>query len=788
MVKRGCLLFGLIAIFVFASNVYGKTVLVQTETGSVVAPMAVASDADAGAGQYIYTSLANAGILNWTVNIVDAGDYIVWGRVFSPSSSRDSFFVSVDGGAEEIWDTAEQTWSSQWQWTRVTKRNNGTPVALNATPRIFNLSAGTHQFTFRGRDANTFLDQLIITQDTSFVPQGKDPVLPLPPNPTLPVTGFFVSPQGSAQGDGSMQNPWDLQTALCSGRAYTMAGNGWPQCSRNGTAKVLPGDTIWLRGGTYGKGGATLFQSRLQGTADKPIIVKQYPGERATINGGISEALLSEPIENYARHVWYWGFEITNTSLQRVVPLNNNDTQIVGGRPGGLELFGEGAKAINLIIHDVGHPCIGFWQNVGNGGEINGVIMWGCGFDDTGTVYTLAGSGIYAQNTEGTRLIKDVISFREFTTGFKIYGGATNGFRVEGNVLFNNHQLNLEVIPNGGHNTERLVVTNNYTYRPRQDGRTGVEIGRRAVLPGPEYLYDEGVDAVVTNNYFVVGDFDPWPDPHGEYPGPGLWFDDFSNVTVTNNTFVGGNLAQWAKLPNTTGNWNNNAYFPIRAVNDPDRPFFYLAPPRSTSSPSQHYFNEWKNICNCDQNSTLTNGYPTQNLVVVRPNQYEQGRANIIVYNWQNLASVNVDLTNSGLRVGETFEVRDAQNFFGPPVYTGRYVGGAISLPTNLTTVVPYIGDLNPFEPYQLAHTPAEFNAYVLIKTDTARVVYGDVSDDGNVNIYDASLVAQYAIGIPVVNFNVDVADVSGDGNINLYDASLIAQYAVGLITKLPME
>ncbi len=71
---------------------------------------------------------------------------------------------------------------------------------------------------------------------------------------------------------------------------------------------------------------------------------------------------------------------------------------------------------------------------------------------------------------------------------------------------------------------------------------------------------------------------------------------------------------------------------------------------------------------------------------------------------------------------------------------------------------------------------------------DNVVKLLGDVNSDGNVNLYDASLVAQYAIALPVANFNADVADVSGDGNVNLYDASLIAQYAVGLITKFPRE
>ncbi len=69
---------------------------------------------------------------------------------------------------------------------------------------------------------------------------------------------------------------------------------------------------------------------------------------------------------------------------------------------------------------------------------------------------------------------------------------------------------------------------------------------------------------------------------------------------------------------------------------------------------------------------------------------------------------------------------------------------------------------------------------------DVSAGVYGDVNSDDNITIFDASLVAQFAIGLNPPNFNENLADVSGDGNVNLYDASLIAQYAVGLITKFP--
>jgi hypothetical protein len=49
----------------------------------------------------------------------------------------------------------------------------------------------------------------------------------------LSAADFYVSPSGSASGSGSIGSPWDLQTALDQPTA------------------VHPGDTIWLRVGTY---------------------------------------------------------------------------------------------------------------------------------------------------------------------------------------------------------------------------------------------------------------------------------------------------------------------------------------------------------------------------------------------------------------------------------------------------------------------------------------------------------------------------------------------------------
>lgn len=65
----------------------------------------------------------------------------------------------------------------------------------------------------------------------------------------------------------------------------------------------------------------------------------------------------------------------------------------------------------------------------------------------------------------------------------------------------------------------------------------------------------------------------------------------------------------------------------------------------------------------------------------------------------------------------------------------------------------------------------------------------GDVSLNGTVQAYDASLALRHAVGsITLTPEQQLVADVSGAAGITAYDASLILQYVVGLIQYFPAE
>jgi hypothetical protein len=112
--------------------------------------------------------------------------------------------------------------------------------------------------------------------------------------------------------------------------------------------------------------------------------------------------------------------------------------------------------------------------------------------------------------------------------------------------------------------------------------------------------------------------------------------------------------------------------------------------------------------------NTFTTARPSGVRVFVRPNAYEPGRANIAVYNWDLAATTRIDLSPV-LPAGTAYEIKNAQDFFGPPVVSGVYAGGEVTLPIGALPVAAAVGASAP-EP-----TGPEFNAFVLLPAGYSR-------------------------------------------------------------------
>jgi hypothetical protein len=135
--------------------------------------MAFGSDVQAFGGKYIFTTATDSGTATWTFSVPASGSYYVWSRVMAPDGEHDSFYAKANGGPEDVYDDAEGTWSPSWQWTVLNGRN-GTGIPLAVDPRIVTLSAGTNTFVFRGRETNSGVDRILITNDPAYVPTEGD--------------------------------------------------------------------------------------------------------------------------------------------------------------------------------------------------------------------------------------------------------------------------------------------------------------------------------------------------------------------------------------------------------------------------------------------------------------------------------------------------------------------------------------------------------------------------------------------------------------------------------------
>jgi len=439
-----------------------------------------------------------------------------------------------------------------------------------------------------------------------------------------PAAEFYAAPNGTASGNGSISSPWDLQTAL------------------NHPATVRPGDTIWMRGGKY----VGVFNSRLVGTAAAPIIVRQYPGERATISDPVTANHLAALTLGSSSYTWYWGFEVTSAPKQRVSTTAGNRNSAGFPTPSGVDTqnSGTGVRLINLQIHDVLLEGIGSWLGSTD------IDIYGCLVFYNGWIGPIQGyeHGIYTQNDGGYKKIRDCFIYYNAESGLQAYGsaGPVNNYTVTGNCAFNNGALHSSwrggrnFLVGGATQAQNPVVTDNCMFRdPNTGGGTSdFYIG-----------YGGGAkNALIRSNQVVCN----------------ALFSTLTSSTVDYNKFYGSVVGL------STSTYPNNTYL---------------------SRPT------------------------TGTMVVVRPNEYEAGRANVMIYNWALQNTVSVDVSKV-LSPGDTYELRNTMDYYGD-IVTGTYSGSPISVAmTGRKVAAPVLLNAPP-SPF-----PA-FGAFVLMKTGTGAPV-----------------------------------------------------------------
>jgi hypothetical protein len=450
---------------------------------------------------------------------------------------------------------------------------------------------------------------------------------------------FHVTVEGNPQGDGSNAKPWDLGTALAQPSA------------------VKPGDTIRLAAGTY----AGTFSSRLTGAPGRPIIVRAAPEARATIDCrpiGDRPALLT--VEG--AHVRFQDLEVTCSERRRT-------TAISGSWPidinrGGFHCRASHAQFVNLVVHD----CLsgfGFWSE-GEGGEIYGSIITHNGWQGPDRAH---GHGIYVQNIAGTKRLVDNIIGDQFGYGIHAYGSkkaSLRGLHVEGNILFDNGSLGARdrapnLLVGGDSPAGDITVVDNLMYQSRFAG-TNVQLG-----------YGVPNDDVRFERNYVAGFVRVLP---------------WRKLMVRDNTFLGEtSLIELRRAADDSEGgltWDENRYLSAEKKFAPLTAF-------SGEKVTANGWKEWQAKARLDENGEYEKTAPKGVHVVVRPNKYEPGRANVAVVNWDRVEAIDVDLSQV-LKSGQAYRVVNARNFYGPSIVEGKFDGAKVRLPLSATPAAKPVG------------------------------------------------------------------------------------------------
>jgi hypothetical protein len=508
---------------------------------------------------------------------------------------------------------------------------------------------------------------------------------------------YYASPAVSSGGLGTFASPWPLRTALSNG-------------------SQTAGDTLWLRGGTYfGK-----FTSTLAGGT-----VRSYTGEWAVIDGyltttltgdinaaatsidvtstvgifGANELVIDDedvqvssvtdadtlsvnrgwngttPAAHTAGatiyvkaggaftvlggdNTTYRDFEVTNSGGLRDAQVNSGAS--AAGSGARIISTSDGNSFINLIVHNNGDNGI----FVGSG--TSNTTIYGCLVFNNGSINSSGnnmGMGIYAESASGYSRIYRNIFINTFN-GNAQFGGdgaAYAGGDHQHNVFANsgapvgentvNYLGRAEGLP--------LSVTDNYFFN--QHSRTGGSVS----LLG----YGEAISLLTVNdNYFVGG-------LHG--------FDlqNVDEISGSGNHFFNNNdaylLASEIHYYPTiygypTGTFNNNTYHKSQGGT------LFL---KELTGPVG--FAQWKTDSGFDAASSET-AVNLPDTVVVVPNEYEAGRAHVIIYATSNPTTVNVDLSTTGLTNGQAYTIKNAFDYFGSNVTAGTYNSGAPTITITL--------------------------------------------------------------------------------------------------------
>ena len=128
-----------------------NSVLLNSNDAEVNPEMKLYISSTASNGNYIASVSSSFGSSTYYVYVdtYSSDTYNVFARMLAKTISSDSFFISMDSGSFDV--VTPLVKSPDWQWVK--------------SPQSYFLLTGVHQLTFKTREPDSGLDQVLITND-----------------------------------------------------------------------------------------------------------------------------------------------------------------------------------------------------------------------------------------------------------------------------------------------------------------------------------------------------------------------------------------------------------------------------------------------------------------------------------------------------------------------------------------------------------------------------------------------------------------------------------------------
>lgn len=384
------------------------------------------------------------------------------------------------------------------------------------------------------------------------------------------------------------------------------------------SANIIAGDALLLLEGIY-KG---TFQVNLKGTPGLPVTIRPVNDYLAVIDGGLTIGDLQGEKGNYV--------VIRNLNITCSDPWRGTykTPQRTISRPPGVNVQAPNVSVINNLIHDGGIGVCGY--SAARDCLVYGNVIWNSGWADD----VLGGAqNIYMHSNNKT--IRHNVFSGAFKRTVQLHGnrGALTESTVSENVAICKESFLV-----GSYNVPNhdLVIDGNHILG-------WAEIG---------YVYDPNDNVTVCRNIIYSQSYS------------GIRFMRWKNINLHSNKIIkpshlSVDIFMPSDNPRDLANYNidSNLYFQSSAG---------YKEPFEIRKYRTYTFSDWQKA-GYDINGSFTYHLPDTNETYVYPNEFpgDKRMGMVVIWNWEELDQVAVDLKELGLIAGGTYLWRNAQDPLG---------------------------------------------------------------------------------------------------------------------------